>query len=206
MYQYFISFYCWIIFHCMDVPHLICPFSSWWIVVSLFFFFAIINNSGWTFSPSDLAVWLWWTFLYKFLCRHVFISFEYISRSGIIEPYDNSEDCRMFSRGAAPFYMPTTCIVIWLLDSGYELVTHFGFHLHFFDHYGHPLCAYSVQSLSHVQLFAASWTAACPTSLSVTNSWSLLKPMSIESVMRSNYLILCRPLLLPPSIIPSIRE
>ena len=49
------------------------------------------------------------------------------------------------------------------------------------------------------------WTAACQDSLSITNSWSLLKLTSIESVMLSNHLILCRPLLLPPSIFPSIR-
>ena len=63
----------------------------------------------------------------------------------------------------------------------------------------------SVQSLSQVRLFANPWTAACQASLSITNSWSLLKPMSIESVMPSNHLILCHPLLLPPSIFPSIR-
>ena len=63
----------------------------------------------------------------------------------------------------------------------------------------------SVQLLSHVRLFATPWTAAHQASLSVTNSWSLLKLMSIESVMASNYLILCCPLLLPPSVFPSIR-
>ena len=63
----------------------------------------------------------------------------------------------------------------------------------------------SVQSLSHVQLFATPWTAARQASLSITNSQSLLKLISIESVMPSNHLILCRPLLLPPSIFPSIR-
>ena len=63
----------------------------------------------------------------------------------------------------------------------------------------------SFQSLSHVRLFAIPWTAALQASLSLTNSWSLLKLMSIESVMPSNHLILCRPLLLPPSIFPSIR-
>ena len=63
----------------------------------------------------------------------------------------------------------------------------------------------SVQSLRHVWLFATPWTAAHQASLSITNSWSLLKLMSIESVMPSNYLILCRPLLLLPSIFPSIR-
>ena len=57
--------------------------------------------------------------------------------------------------------------------------------------------------LSHVQLFVTPWTAACQTSLSITNSQSLLKFMSIKSVMPSNRLILCRPLLLLPSIFPS---
>ena len=63
----------------------------------------------------------------------------------------------------------------------------------------------SVQSLSQVQLFVTPWTAAHQASLSITNSRSLLKLMSIESVMPSNHLILCRPLLLLPSIFPSIR-
>ena len=63
----------------------------------------------------------------------------------------------------------------------------------------------SVQSLSRVRLFATPWTAACQASLSITNPWSLLKLMSIESVMPSNHLILCCPLLLLPSIFPSIR-
>ena len=63
----------------------------------------------------------------------------------------------------------------------------------------------SVQSLSHVQLFATPWTAAHQASLSVTNSRSLPKLMSIESVMPSSHLILCRPLLLLPSIFASIR-
>ena len=62
-----------------------------------------------------------------------------------------------------------------------------------------------VQSLSRVQLFVTAWTATCQASLSFTISWSLLKLMSIESVMPSNHLILCRPLLLLPSIFPSIR-
>ena len=62
-----------------------------------------------------------------------------------------------------------------------------------------------VQLLSRVQLFATPRTAACQASLSITNSSSLLKLMSIESVMSSNHLILCHPLLLPPLIFPSIR-
>ena len=63
----------------------------------------------------------------------------------------------------------------------------------------------SDQSLSRVWLFVIPWTVACQASLSITNSWSLLKLMSIESVMPSNHLILCHPLLLPPSVFPSIR-
>jgi len=63
----------------------------------------------------------------------------------------------------------------------------------------------SVQSVSRVWLFVIPWTAACQASLSITISRSLLKLMSIESVMPSKHLILCRPLLLPPVIFPSIR-
>ena len=63
----------------------------------------------------------------------------------------------------------------------------------------------SVQSLSRVRLFATPWTAACQASLSITNFRSLPKLMSIELVMPSNHLMLCHPLLLLPSIFPSIR-
>ena len=63
----------------------------------------------------------------------------------------------------------------------------------------------SVWSLSHVRLFATPWKAACQAALSITNSRSLPRLMSIESVMPSNHLILCCPLLLPASILPSIR-
>ena len=63
----------------------------------------------------------------------------------------------------------------------------------------------SAQSLSRVQLFATQCTSACQASLSITNSRSLLKLMSIELVMPSNHLIICCPLLLPPSIFPRIR-
>ena len=63
----------------------------------------------------------------------------------------------------------------------------------------------SVQSPSYAWLFATPWTAAHQAALSITNSWSLLKLMSIESVVPSNHLILCHPLLLLPSIFPSIR-
>jgi len=69
----------------------------------------------------------------------------------------------------------------------------------------HSLQFSSVQSLSHVWLFAIPWTAACRASLSITNSQSLVKLMSIELVMPSSHLILCHPLLLQPSIFSSIR-
>ena len=72
------------------------------------------------------------------------------------------------------------------------------------NHFG-ALFDGSVQLLSHVQLFATPWTAAHQASLSITNSRSSLKLMSIELVIPSNHLILCRPLLLLPSIFPSIR-
>ena len=71
--------------------------------------------------------------------------------------------------------------------------------------YMHSVQFSSVQSLSHVWLFATPWIAAHHASLSITNSWSLLKLMSIELVMPSSHLILCRPLLFLPPIPPSIR-
>ena len=67
-----------------------------------------------------------------------------------------------------------------------------------------PYSVSSVQSLSRVQLFATPWTEARQAFLYITNTWSLPKPMSIESVMPSSHLILCRPLLLLPPIPPSI--
>ena len=63
----------------------------------------------------------------------------------------------------------------------------------------------SVQLLSHVQFFVTPWTVACQVSLSITSSWNLLRLTSIESVMSTNHLILCHPLILLPSIFPSIR-
>ena len=70
---------------------------------------------------------------------------------------------------------------------------------------GNRIAISSVQSLSRDQLFAIPWTAACQASLSFTLPWSLLKLTSTESVMPSKHLIICRPLLLLPSVFPSIR-
>ena len=78
--------------------------------------------------------------------------------------------------------------------------------LYHLSHQGSPFIHFcSIQLLSRVRLFETPWTAACQASLSITNSQSLLKFMSIELVMPSNHLILCRPLLLLPSIFRSIR-
>ena len=77
--------------------------------------------------------------------------------------------------------------------------------LNFSLYLGYGVQVSSVQLLSHVWLFATPWSAACQASLTITNSWSLLKLMSIESLIPSNHFILCCPLLLLPSIFPSIR-
>ena len=71
--------------------------------------------------------------------------------------------------------------------------------------YGRVQRSHTVQLFSHVRLFATPWTAAHQASLSITNSWSLLKLMSTKSVMPSSHLILCHPLLLLLSVFPSIR-
>ena len=71
-------------------------------------------------------------------------------------------------------------------------------------YWGFSFSISSVQLLSSVQLFVTPWTAACQVSLSITNSWSLLKLMSIKLVIPSNHLTLCHPLLLLPSILPRI--
>ena len=81
----------------------------------------------------------------------------------------------------------------------------FSFVKRWYDGYFWTFLFSSVQSLSCVQLFATPWAAARQASLSITNSRSLPKVMSIESVMPSNHLILCRPLLFLPPILPSIR-
>ena len=73
------------------------------------------------------------------------------------------------------------------------------------EKYSIPIQFSFVHSLSCVRLFVTPWTEACQASLSISNSWSLLNLMSIRSVMPSNHLILCHPLLLPPSIFPSVR-
>ena len=87
-------------------------------------------------------------------------------------------------------------VIAWFLIS---MITHIN------SVYIYSYSSVTVQSLSHVQFFVTPWTAACQDSLSITNSWSLLKLMSIESVIPSSHLVLCHPLLLLLSIFPSIR-
>ena len=96
------------------------------------------------------------------------------------------------------------CFCYNLLISRHGLINHKKFMLISLACF-HEVQYSSVQSLSHVWLFATSWTTAHQASLSITNSWSPPKPMSIELVMPSSHLILCFPLLLLPSIFPSAR-
>ena len=110
------------------------------------------------------------------------------------------------------FFLELSCffLMILLWFRGVILVTppqpNFGFPSYFAVLLGLCICSISsVQSLSHVQLFVTPRTTVCQASLSITNSWSLLKLISIALVMPSNHLILCCPLLLLPSVFPSIR-
>ena len=96
----------------------------------------------------------------------------------------------------ADVFLEFSCFFYDPMDVGNLISGSFGFYKSSFS---------SVQSFSCVRLFVTPWTAARQASLSISNSWSFLKLMSVESVMPSNRLILCRPLLLPPSIFPSIR-
>ena len=95
------------------------------------------------------------------------------------------------------FHSPYLFLNFYQSSSAYDSFPFFlGFFFFFFG------C--SVHLPSHVRLLATPWTAACQASLSIASSQSLFKLMSIETVMSSNHLILCRPLLLPPSVFPSI--
>ena len=102
----------------------------------------------------------------------------------------------------------TVSIRIWLLSAKESQRMHDGRLPRGSETYGIPriwgaIWFSSVQSFSRVQLFVTPWIAACQASLSITNSWSSLKPTSIESVMPSSHLILCHPLLLLPYSLPA---
>ena len=96
----------------------------------------------------------------------------------------------LFSIVAAPIYSPVNGVQVFSFLQIFSNIYYF---------------LSTVQSLNRVRLFAIPWTTVCQAFLSITNSWSLLKLMSIESLMPSNRLILCYSLLLPPSTFPSIR-
>ena len=104
------------------------------------------------------------------------------------------------SDGTVQWSVLLFCEYLLFKESGYELLWYREL---FYFSWGRLFS--SVQLLSRVQRFATPWIAACQASLSITNSQSLLKLMSIKSGMPSNHLILCHPLLLLPSIFPSIR-
>ena len=96
-----------------------------------------------------------------------------------------------------PLLIPSRCLLT--MGSTGILAEHGCLYVSYFSQFSSVQFSCSVMSDS-----ATPWTAACQAALSITNSWSLLKPMSIESVMPSNHLILCHPLLLLPSVFPSI--
>ena len=124
---------------------------------------------------------------------HVFVAFVFLvaPRARTWPLVDLNNDCWMNSLTVPHNWERKHAkrTSVWRRDTAWDLYMHFS----------------SVQLLSRVQLFATPWTAAHQAFLSITSSWSLLKLMSIEFVMPSNHLILCRSLLLLPSIFPSIR-
>ena len=112
--------------------------------------------------------------------------------------------CHFLLQGIFPTQGSNPHLLHWQADS--LPLNHLGNHIHSLGTWKSSVIQFSsVQSLSHVQLIATPWTAAHQACLSITNSQSLLKLTSIELVMPSNHLIHCHPLLLPPSIFPSIQ-
>ena len=106
----------------------------------------------------------------------------------------------LFLSSLPPSTMVTTCFFLCIYDCFYFVMS-----LQFFVIYiAHSFPQFSFRC-SVMSLFVTPWTAALQASLSITNSWSPPKPMSIELVMSSNHLILCHPLLLLPSVFPNIR-
>ena len=185
MHQHFAPFKSWIIFHGMCTMFCL----SIYLLMGIWFFFyllAILNNIAVNIHVQVSE----WT--------HIFISLGYTLGVELVD------------------YIVILCLTFWGNARQFSTVTewlhHFTYHqqcmkipislsenCYFlfclcFVFYHHHLQLSSVQSLSRVRLFTTPWIAACQASLFITNSWSLLKLMSIESVMPSSYLILCRPL------------
>ena len=118
---------------------------------------------------------------------------KWITNKALLYSTKNSTQCCMTAWIRAGFWGEWIHVYVWLLSFTFNW------------NYHNTVNRLSVQSLSRVRLFVTPWTAACQASLSITNCRSLPKPISIKSVMPSNHLILCRPLLLLPSVFPSIR-
>ena len=180
-----------------------------WVLTARFERDTVLSSHGWNWSICSSISFIWsGTFL--------FLGFHLISHL------------------LSAIYFCTFSLALWLQTSGflvsfslfpwglgyYPRISHCGPHL-YTEWVGLPALPLlsssisweffssvqfsSVQSLSHVRLFATPWITARQASLSITNSRSSLRPTSIESVMPSSHLILCRPLLLLPPILPSIR-
>ena len=212
MYHYVILFHCWIVCHCIDKQGFIFPLFAWLvgIWIASIFFFTFINDATVSIHVQAFV----WTCVFTSLghiskseiagsCSNCIFNFlrncQTIFQSRYTVLHSTSGRCRFSFSSTFPTFV-ITCpffIVARLLGRKWYLVV--------------ILVCMSwwlndvVQSLSHGWLFAIPWTAACQASLSFAISRSLLKLMSIKSVMPSNHLILCRPLLLLPSIFPSIR-
>ena len=137
---------------------------------------------------------------------------------GMWQCWDRASSIKMQRRGSEKSHLSNLTIIWWDFKFGRQLIrctvvrkvtSFWGSHAFSFLYSKFPLnipqVLSSVQSLSHVWLFAIPWTVACQASLSITNSQGLLKLKSIESVMPSKHLVLWHPLLLLPSIFPSIR-
>ena len=125
---------------------------------------------------------------------HPTISFSIVCFSSCLQSFPASGSCPMsqfFTSGGQSIGVSASGSVLPMNTQGWSPVGWTGW--------------ISLQSLSHVQIFATPWTAACQDSLLITNCWNLLKPMPTESVMPSNHLVLCHPLLLLPSIFPSLK-
>ena len=136
--------------------------------------------------------WNWWVCLRWLQNETIWVSNRLITK---VEE-DTIETYILKLPVVKAFYFLPSCMSYHLLDEFLKI---------YFVIFNTWCQCSSVQLLSHVWFFATPWTAACQASLSITNSWSPPKPMSIESLMPSNHLILCHPLLLLPSIFSSIR-
>ena len=148
-------------------------------------------NYAQCYVPARMGAGVGGELIHVYVCESLYCSLETITPLLIFyTPIQNDFDVKTFNL-KRKWTLPSAIMYIIFARKNISLLFYYIFS--------------SVQSLSSVWLFATPWTTARQASLSITNSRSPHKPMSIESVMPSNHLILCRPLLLLPSIFPSIR-